>query len=152
MNQRSPARLSRTSWLILLAIAAYWGWQIFGHGGAVSPPTPLGQDGLRVLIVEDVEQRTTLPASQRIIFSDPEIREYLEQHCVKDASGAPEYRILDHETNMADAPPVWRDAMQRPRKSLPWIIISAPPRGGTEGPLPASSDETLTLLRRWGGE
>jgi hypothetical protein len=149
MNQRSPARLSRTSWLILLAIVAYWGWQVVG-GQSAAPP-PLGQEGLRVLIVEDVEQRATLPVSQRIIFSDPAIREYLDQHCTKDASGNPEYRILDHQLDMTNAPPVWRDAMKRPRKSLPWIIISAPPRGGTEGPLPANSDETLALLKRWGG-
>lgn len=101
------------------------------------------------MIVEDIGKRPTLPLSQRMIFSDPSVREYLDSHCAKE-DGAPAYRILDSEADMSNASTQWQDAMKRARTSLPWLIISTG-KTGAEGPLPATVEDTLAVLKKWGG-
>ncbi len=45
---------------------------------------------------------------------------------------------------------LWQDALKRKRGALPWLVISNG-KSGFEGPLPATVDETLTLLKKYGG-
>lgn len=130
-------------WLpwVLIALLA-----LASAGGVPGGKVPIEADGFRVLIVEDIAARSKLPQSQKIIFSSPDVRDYLEKHCAKDG-----YRILPDGTNMEDADPSWQKAMKLERKSLPWIVVSAPPKGGTSEPLPKDVDSTLALLKKWGG-
>lgn len=141
--------VDRFTLLVLAIVAATWVVAILDRVQTPVVP-PIAGEGLRVLIVEDICKRPTLPLRQRMIFSDPMIRDYLDSHCVKE-DGAPAFRILDSEADMRDAAPHWQEAMKRERKSLPWIVVSNSAKGGTEGPLPATADDTLALLKKWGG-
>lgn len=143
----STNKLSPFSWMLIIGVVAYWAFVLSDAGG----PPPIAGDGLRVLIVEDAAKRGTLPLAQRTILSSPRVWDYLNTHCAKGADGEPARRIFDHEERMDDAEPEWQEAMKRPRKSLPWWVISNGKSGG-EGPLPATEEEALAILKKWGGE
>lgn len=115
-------------------------------------PAPIPVAGLRVLIVEETAERSKLPANQAIILGSTVVRSYLNAKCAKGPDGkTPEYRLLDKDVSMTAESKHWQDAMARPRTSLPWLIISNPGVGGYEGPLPGTVDETLALLKKFGG-
>lgn len=137
--------------------------------GAQPPPTPVeprvdpvpdtapvAAGGLRVLIVEESGDRVTLPSAQQAVFGSAEIRAYLARKCLKGADGkTPEFRIYDQDSDLSGEPKVWQDVFKQPRTSLPWIYISngraTEPRGATV-PLPKNVAETMTLLKKYGGE
>lgn len=114
------------------------------------PDEPVSPGPIRVLIVEETEDRT-LPAMRPWlgVLTSAAIREYLDSHCLK-VDGRPEWRWLDQHADTSRMSETWREIMRKPRDSLPWIVISNGQRG-TAGPLPASEDEVLALLRKWGG-
>lgn len=115
------------------------------------PPFP--SDGFRVLILEETEDRASLPLSQSTILFSPIIRDYLINNTARDAKGYPGYRIWDDDfTNLQYEQQVWKDAYEAAKRdsqgTLPWIVISDGKRG-TSQPLPANVDETLALLRQF---
>lgn len=122
------------------------------------PPPPPSPDaapipvpGFRVLMVYESGTLSRLPASQLAVLSSTEIRLYLIARCVKGVDGkTSEWRVYDQNVNLSAETPLWKAAMQRPRKSIPWILISTG-TSGFEGPLPATIKETLELLKRYGG-
>ena len=107
--------------------------------------------GFRVLIIEEVMNRASLPTAQRLILTSVApngVRAFLEANCVLGPDRKTrEYRIYDQNVNLAKESTIWQDAMKRPRKSLPWIVISNGTTG-FEGPLPATAEETVTLLKK----
>lgn len=107
------------------------------------PPAPIKADGLHVLIVEETAERGKLSAGQLAILTSVQIREYV-------ASKSGEMRILDDDAPLANESELWRQAMGITRQSLPWLIASNG-KAGYSGPLPVSVDETLTILRKYGG-
>jgi hypothetical protein len=113
------------------------------------PPAPIPVDGFRVLIV--YESADSIPAAQRLILTAQEVRQYLNSKCVMGAANK-EWRIWDKDVDTSGETKLWQDAMRRPRQVVPWIIISDHPRGGFEGPLPKTLAETMTLLRKYGGQ
>jgi len=136
--------------------------------GGVQPPTPgptpgpgptpsdvpIAGDGFRVLIVEDAANRAKLPASQEVILFDKSVRDYLATKCVKgDDNKTPERRICDKGIDYSKQK-VWADALERANSkakgTYPWIAISNG-KEGFEGPLPKTVDETLALLKKYGG-
>lgn len=136
------------TWIPLLLVAAYWFYTL-GVAPQTNPP-PIPGEGLRVLVVEDILERPTLPLSQQVVFTSQKVQEYLSSHCAKSSDGSPGFRFLLEGTNMADAPKEWQEAMARPRKELPWVVISNG-KSGTEGPLPKSEEAMLAELQKWGG-
>lgn len=120
----------------------------------VDPPAPIAVSGLYVLIVEETASRGELPAGQRAIIQGTgagSVREYLAAHCAKDSKGRPEFRVLDTDDDLARDSKLWQEVWARPRKSVPWIVISNG-KSGFEGPLPKSVAECLKLLEKFGGE
>ncbi len=111
-------------------------------------PSPIPEPGLRVLIVEDAKNRAKLPAAQFAILFDKSFRDYLNSVCVPDGK-VKAWRIWDAGVDATAESAAWQGALKRDRKSLPWIVVSNHPRGGYEGPLPATVEETTALVKKY---
>ena len=104
-----------------------------------------------MLIIEESAERNKLPPAQASILFSTEIRKYLNAKCPTGSDGkTKEWRIYDQNVDLSGEAKTWKDAMSRPRSSVPWVVISNGTTG-YEGPLPANVDETLALLRKYGG-
>lgn len=114
---------------------------------------PIAGNGFRVLIVEDEKNRAKLPPSQLSVLESKVIRDYLKEKCAKDDSDdGKAYRIWPNNIDPSAEHKSWQDAYKRPMKSYPWIIISdGTKKTGFEGPLPKNVEETLNLLKKYGG-
>jgi hypothetical protein len=109
----------------------------------VVDPTPdvLPVSGLHVLIVEEMDSRSTLPASQVSIFTSTELRSWL-------TTNNAQWRMFDDDVPTDQLEQKWKDALARPRATLPWITLSNG-RTGWEGPLPKTVAETITLMEKY---
>jgi len=105
----------------------------------VDPPLPV--TGLHVLIVEEMDDRRVLPASQVSIFTSTKLRDWFDANNVQ-------WRMFDDDTDLSLTEQKWQDAMGRPRTATPWIVCSNG-QTGYEGPLPKSVDELITLLEKY---
>lgn len=115
-----------------------------------TPPSPMPTDGFRALIVYDAAGLGKMPKEQETVLYAKSIRDYLQAKCVTGADGkTKEWRIWPSTVNAAAESKLWQDTLARPRASVPWIVIGGP-KGGYEGPLPATVDATLTLLQKFG--
>lgn len=126
--------------LILAAIVAGGG----GGGGDV----PLPGTGLRVLIVEDATART---AEIVEVINGEAVRSWLDTHCAKGDDGNPSYRILPKGIDATNLAPIWREALSVADVIPPPAIVITNGRRGYKGPLPLPAEETLALLKKYGG-
>lgn len=110
-------------------------------------PPPVSVDGLRVLVIYDEAAESTMPRSQQEILNSPTIREWLDSHCARDATGTPEYRFwpLAVAAAVADDQPIWQQLAKLERKSVPWLI-AVDGRKYFSGPLPADEAATMKVL------
>lgn len=115
-------------------------------------PAPIAIDGLAVLIVEESADRSKLTPGQHAAIFGKTVRSYLDTKCAADpyVPSWKAYRIWDKDTVLSNAGEVWEAAMKRERKSLPWLVVSSP-SGGFEGPLPEKEEDTLAILKKFGG-
>jgi hypothetical protein len=110
----------------------------------IPPPPdvePLPVTSLHVLIVEEMDDRSTLPASQVDVFSNTDMRKWFVENNVQ-------WRIFDEDQDMSQAEKKWQDAMSRPRESTPWIMISNG-QSGYEGPLPKTVADTIKMMEKY---
>lgn len=115
-------------------------------------PAPIPATGLRVLFVFETKDLTKYSPQQKSILYGDTVRSYLQKKCAMGPDGSTvEARYFDQNQNVAHESKIWQDAMKRPRGQIPWILISTGSEG-FEGPLPATVEETMTLLRRYGGQ
>lgn len=112
-------------------------------------PAPIPDAGLRVLIVYESGKQAQMPPEQRNILYAKAVRDYLNTKCVVGPDNQTrEWRIYDQDVDTTLDSDVWRKAMARPRQSVPWIVVSNGTTG-FEGPLPATIDATLELIRKY---
>jgi hypothetical protein len=105
------------------------------------PPVPI-TTGLHVLIIEETNNRGTLPAAQAQIFTSTKVLGWLR-------TNAPaHWRIWDADVDASKAPTEFQDAIKLPRTGLPWVVISNGTTGFS-GPLPANETDTLSLLEKY---
>jgi hypothetical protein len=115
-------------------------------------PAPIPEAGFRVLMVYETATVGELPKEQSSVLFSKKVRDYLDQKCVVGSDNkTKEWRIWDKDVDASGAGAVWAKAMNRDRKSIPWIVISNG-KTGFEGPLPGTVDETIKLLKKYGGE
>lgn len=120
-----------------------------------SPPSPIPAEGFRVLFL--TETAGGLTEEQEAIFTNPEVYQYLTSKTAKDPNGQPSWRIWDDdytEAQMANVPVYFKtaylNAVKQKQDNQLWIVLG----NGTSGesvPLPKNAQETLTLLKKYGG-
>lgn len=116
----------------------------------VEPVEPL-KGSLQVVIIEETADRGALPASQIDAMLGQSVREYCRTHCKKSDGKTPDFRLLDDDDNVAAADKWIQDAFALPRTSLPWVAVSNG-KGGASEALPATSEDLLKLLKKYGGD
>ena len=116
-------------------------------GGSILPPSvdPIPGDEFRVMIVYESDDLDNYPRGQVDAMYSSEVRQYLMSNCP--ANG---FRILDKDADLGLDLPIWQEAMKRERQGLPWLLIDAQ-GGGYEGPLPATPEALLELLKKHKG-
>lgn len=123
-----------------------------------TPPTPgtspIAVDGLAVLIVYETKDASKMPIGHSAAIYGKEVRDYLRAKCAADPdeAGWKAFRIWDPDIALDNVGKAWQDAMKRQRTSVPWLIVSNPKMGGGfEGPLPMDLEETMKILKQFGG-
>jgi hypothetical protein len=117
--------------------------------GPTPGPAPIPEAGLRVLIVYESSELSKLPPAQANVLYAKSVRDFLNASCAVGADGKTrEWRIWDKDVDPGQESAVWQAAMKRPRASVPWLLVSNG-RTGYEGPLPATADDLLTLLKKY---
>lgn len=113
----------------------------------VAPPyEPSREPAFRLLIVEETSDRPRMLQSQQAIFTSVRLRNYLKMHCAKGPDGAAAFRFLDKDAELSGD---WRMTLRaRPQRSYPWLYVTNGSHGYS-GPLPASVDELLVLIRQY---
>ena len=104
------------------------------------PVIPGVDDGRRVLIVYESEDKPTYPIGQAMVLDSATFREYLATKCDPDG-----WRFEDQNVDASHMDEIWQRWLKRDRESLPWIMIS----NGTskaEGPLPLTIEATQKLI------
>ena len=136
-----------------LAILAIAGLLWVGLGGAL-PHVPLpiphvvveepliAGEGLHVLIVEEVDDRRSLSRDQLAVLTSSALRGWFTDHKA-------EWHVWDKDFDASHEPENWQAALKIPRESLPWLIVSRKGKPNYSGPLPATVDATLEVLRRY---
>lgn len=105
------------------------------------PVVPIPGEVLRVLIVEETDERSKLPSSQVALMLSGDLYQWLTDHKT-------EWHIWDKDVDVSRESQVWQDAMKIPRQSLPWLIVSNG-KNGESVPLPKSWDEMAKLLEKY---
>ena len=90
---------------------------------------------------------TKYSLEQQISLSGADVRDFLNQNCVKE-NGTPGYRMYDPDVDLTNDSPVWKKAMSRARTEIPWVIISNG-NTGFEGPLPKTPTAFLELCKKY---
>lgn len=113
-------------------------------------PQPIPGSEFRVLIVYETRDLGKMPKAQELILYSDTVRSYLNSKSPLGPDGKThDWRIYDKDVATDGESKLWQDAMKRPRASHPWIAISSP-KGGFEGPLPYTVEETMALLKKFG--
>jgi hypothetical protein len=120
--------------------------------GPTPPPTPVA--GLHVLVLYESGELTKLPAAQQNVLYAKSVRDYLNAHTPAGPDGKThQWRMFDWDTDVAAEAKDWQALMARkPDKAkLPWVVVAGDRGVAYEGPLPATADEMLKLLAKYGG-
>ena len=110
-------------------------------------------------------RRSTFPPGQQAILASPELRSYLDKHCPLESGCAggqcpltagktPSYRFLPVNLDVSRLTPVWQQtAAAVAGKPLPWMIaVNEAGQTVIDQAWPASVEETLKLLKKFGGQ
>ncbi|HEX5446792.1 MAG TPA: hypothetical protein VFW87_23440, partial [Pirellulales bacterium] len=142
-------------WLLQVAVVLLTFWHDAGGAPLVAAP---GQ--IRVLIVDE-ENDYGKPEYRPYLntLNSSRVIAYLNAHCAKGADGkTPAWRHWDKDTAIAKEDPEWqgrldmaKEAMTKAGNTLPVVVLTNGHQTSTM-PLPASEDDTLSLLATWGGK
>jgi hypothetical protein len=136
-----------------------------------TPPNPVAPQTLRVLLMYESDALVGMKPAQEAILVSPKIREYLAAHCPSETLSAPcptgicptgtmqsttmpSFRFLDKDANTSRMPVVWQQtvaALRAKNIAPPSILICTTKGEAFSGPWPATVDEMLALLKKYGG-
>lgn len=106
----------------------------------VPTDAPIPDAGLHALFIYETADR--LSPGQAAIISSATLIEYLNNGW--------KWRKFDKDVDLSKAAQPWAKAATRPRKSVPWVIVSNG-KTGYEGPWPDTVADMIALLRKYGG-
>lgn len=115
-----------------------------------TPVDPITTGKLQILIVEDPALRASIDPEQIAIMDGLAVREYAKTHCSA-SDGTPDFRVLSVRQDLSSSPKWIQTAFAECGEPLPFLIASNG-KSGHAGPLPKTINETLTLLKKYGGE
>jgi len=118
----------------------------------VVTPAPIPKPGLRVLLVyESLDAPPKVPKPQYDAMFEGRIRDWMTANCAVGPTNVAEWRMIDKDDPfIGEDEPHWKTAAMRPRRSLPWVVISnGTTNRGYEGPVPENGDKFLELLQRF---
>jgi len=132
----------------------------------VPAPQPTPQpSNLRVLFTYDPTMLANLPSGQQAILAAPALRNYLEKHCPLESNCAngqcplgaahtASYRFLPSTADVSALPVVWQGVFKTARgKPVPrLLVVNEAGQTVIDQAWPGSVDETLALLKKYGGE
>lgn len=135
---------------LVIGIALY---AYTGHSAVPDSPgqPPIPGKGLRVLFIEETKDLSKLPSEQRYIAQSKEVADYCNSHCAKESNGQPAMRLFDPNQDVSNESESWQAAMKNPHEPPPWFMVSDG-RKGLSRPLPKNLDETMTILKKYGGK
>ncbi len=120
------------------------------------PNAPFPSDGFAVIVLKEASETGTLTPAQRSILTSSKVLKYINSKAVKVGDGV-FFRAWDDDYTEAQLSAVapelalaYRESKKLADGRLPWICISTGD-GGYSGPLPATLDEMMTLLQKYGG-
>lgn len=119
-------------------------------------PVPPGPDVLpvknpKVLMV--VETEDTLPARQNSIIYGKRVHDYLNSKCPLGPDGVmKEWRVYDKDVDLTNESKGWQEMMKQPFNKIPKLVIVGNEKVVYDGPLPATVDEALTLMKKYLGD
>jgi hypothetical protein len=117
---------------------------------AAPQPAPIPTPGFRVLFVYENDTKG-LPKGQVAALYSKAVKDYLRAKTVTGPDGrTKEWRMFEKSTDVSAESKLWQDAMKLQMTSYPWVVISDGTTGYS-GPLPATAQDTLTLLQKYGG-
>lgn len=110
----------------------------------VEPDEPDGDKAqtpdLGLYIVFIYETGKTVTSEQFNMLYSKDVRDFLNKNC-KD------YRVYDQNKQTDEQP--WKEALSRPHKSIPWIVIMYAGKYVYEGPLPNTLQELKDILTKY---
>jgi hypothetical protein len=118
-----------------------------------------------VLFLYDPLTLLDMPPEKQAILASPKLRSYLDEHCPVEsgcaagvcpltASKTPSYRFLPTRADVSRLSPVWQQTYRSMAgKAAPWMLATNE-AGHTviDQSWPATVEETLKLLKKYGGE
>lgn len=111
----------------------------------------------RALIVRDTNSDGDLTQAQRNAVQSAAVVAYLTAKCVKESDGTPSWRSWDDsfdddQITDGDWLPLYRQALsERKSSTKPWLCIWRDGKLIHSAELPGTEDDTLTLLKKFGG-
>jgi len=111
-------------------------------------PDPVTPAKLQIVIIEDPSE--SIPPSQVAIRDGQALRDYAATHCTI-TNGTPDIRKLSIRQDISAEPEWIKKAFAEPRSKLPFLVVSNG-KAGAAVPLPMTLEETMSILKRYGGE
>lgn len=125
----------------------------------IVPPVPVDPavaGPFRAIIIRDTDADGDLPKAQRNALQSIAVSAYLNAKCVKESDGTPSWRSWDDsydddQITDGDWLPLYRQALADRKSGGPWLCIWRDGKLIHSKEFPGTEDETLALLRRFGG-
>jgi hypothetical protein len=125
----------------------------------VDPPAPPDEvpsvvGNMRVVILFESSAKLT-PGQHDAIWSTKKVLPYLNSHCMKSATGRPEWRAWDQNIDITNEPREWQvaalAALQAPPIALPKAVVFAGSQVVAVHPI-TTEDDLLAFLQSKGGK
>lgn len=110
------------------------------------PGTPVTFDGFHVVFVHESGAQERMAVYN--LTAAKALDAYLDSHCTNGAHG---WRVWDQNAVLDNAPPHFKEMMALPRSVSPALVVAAGKQAAVL-PLPASPEDAVAILKRWGGE